>query len=271
MKATAGSTSRSGTASAACSRTTAARSRSGVGTAGRCSATSPSSRPLGELLPPHSALDGEIVIARDGASSSTCSRCGSTRPRAGSNARCGDAPRTFIAFDLLLWDGEEVHERPPRGAARRARVTPTIPALPHDAATRSEARGLDRPARPAGLDGVICKRLGLPYLPGSRDGVLKVKRHRTADCVVVGLRWKAKPTAASCWRRSCSGSTGTRASLDYVGTAAVAPSRKPDIADRVLPLSTRSPTGGSRSRTAGAPAISRRPRSGPSLRRRGAV
>src|SRR6266540_1361696 len=44
------------------------------------------------------------------------------------------------------------------------------------------------------LDGVIAKRLGLPYLPGSRDGVLKVKPFKTADCVIVGVRWKEKPT-----------------------------------------------------------------------------
>jgi ATP-dependent DNA ligase len=39
---------------------------------------------------------------------------------------------------------------------------------------------------------VVCKRLGLPYLPGSRDGVVKVKPHRTADCVIVGFRWSDK-------------------------------------------------------------------------------
>src|SRR2546427_580262 len=44
----------------------------------------------------------------------------------------------------------------------------------------------------AGLDGVVCKRLGLPYLPGSREGVLKVKKHKTADCVIVGFRWSDK-------------------------------------------------------------------------------
>ena len=46
-----------------------------------------------------------------------------------------------------------------------------------------------------GLDGVVAKRTDSPYLPGSRDAVAKVKEHRTADCVVVGVRWKAKPTA----------------------------------------------------------------------------
>ena len=45
-----------------------------------------------------------------------------------------------------------------------------------------------------GLDGVVAKRRNAPYLPGSRDGVVKVKPEKTADCVVVGVRWKAKPT-----------------------------------------------------------------------------
>ena len=44
----------------------------------------------------------------------------------------------------------------------------------------------------AGLDGVVAKRLESPYLPGSREGVVKVKPHRTADCVIVGFRWSDK-------------------------------------------------------------------------------
>jgi ATP-dependent DNA ligase len=39
------------------------------------------------------------------------------------------------------------------------------------------------------LDGVIAKRLDLPYRSGERDGMRKVKRHRTADCVVGGFRY----------------------------------------------------------------------------------
>jgi ATP-dependent DNA ligase len=38
------------------------------------------------------------------------------------------------------------------------------------------------------LDGVIAKRLDLPYRPGER-AMLKVKRLRTADCVVGGFRY----------------------------------------------------------------------------------
>jgi ATP-dependent DNA ligase len=37
-------------------------------------------------------------------------------------------------------------------------------------------------------EGVIAKQLGAPYRPGERKGMVKVKRVRTADCVVVGWR-----------------------------------------------------------------------------------
>ncbi|MEP6820343.1 MAG: ATP-dependent DNA ligase [bacterium] len=42
------------------------------------------------------------------------------------------------------------------------------------------------------LDGVIAKRLDLPYRSGERDGMQKVKRIRTADCVVGGFRYATK-------------------------------------------------------------------------------
>ncbi len=42
------------------------------------------------------------------------------------------------------------------------------------------------------LDGIIAKRLDLPYRSGERDGMQKVKRLRTADCVVGGFRYASK-------------------------------------------------------------------------------
>src|SRR5690606_23960816 len=41
-----------------------------------------------------------------------------------------------------------------------------------------------------GIDGVVAKRLDQPYLPGERS-MLKIKRIRTADCVVGGFRYEA--------------------------------------------------------------------------------
>jgi ATP-dependent DNA ligase len=40
-----------------------------------------------------------------------------------------------------------------------------------------------------GSDGVIAKRLDLPYQSGSRDGMQKIKCYRSADCVIGGFRY----------------------------------------------------------------------------------
>jgi ATP-dependent DNA ligase len=86
----------------------------------------------------------------------------------------------------------------------------------------------------AGFDGVIGKRLGLPYLPGSRDGVVKVKPYKTADCVVAGVRFKAggRKTIATLLL----GLYDDDGHLDYVGSAAVGAKKHDEIAALVLPL-----------------------------------
>jgi ATP-dependent DNA ligase len=43
---------------------------------------------------------------------------------------------------------------------------------------------------------VIAKRLDLPYKPGARDAVSKVKHHRTCDCVIVGYRTSGEKIAS---------------------------------------------------------------------------
>ncbi len=43
-----------------------------------------------------------------------------------------------------------------------------------------------------GLDGIVAKRLDLPYQSGERTGMQKYKRMRTADCVVGGFRYGSK-------------------------------------------------------------------------------
>jgi ATP-dependent DNA ligase len=44
----------------------------------------------------------------------------------------------------------------------------------------------------AALDGVVAKRIDLPYQSGNRNGMVKVKNIRTADCVVGGFRYASK-------------------------------------------------------------------------------
>ncbi len=193
----------------------------------------PELRPLGDLLPQHSAVDGEIVIARDGVLDFDSMQMRLHPAESRVRKLAAEIPAEFVAFDLLLWDGKPVHEKPLEERRveleRRAegfRLSPTT----RDA---DEAqKWLDR-FEAAGLDGVIAKRLGLPYLPGSREGVLKVKPHKTADCVIVGLRWKAKPERIATLLLGLYGDGGK---MDYVGSAAVAASRHAVIAEQVLPL-----------------------------------
>jgi ATP-dependent DNA ligase len=152
----------------------------------------PELRPLGELLPPHSALDGEIVIARDGRLDFDAMQLRLHPAESRIRRLSGEIPADFVAFDMLLWDGKPVHERPleERRVAIESRAEGFR--LSPISADVGEAQEWLAGLEAAGLDGVVCKRLGLPYLPGSRDGVVKVKPHRTADCVIVGFRWSDK-------------------------------------------------------------------------------
>ena len=192
----------------------------------------PELAPLGELLPPHSAVDGEIVIARDGIldfdSMQTRLHPAESRVR----RLAAEIPATFVAFDLLLWDGDEVWRRPleERREALLARDGFRVSPATRDLA--EARRWLDR-FEVAGLDGVVAKRLGLPYLPGSREGVVKVKEHKTADCVVVGVRWKAKGERLATLLLGLYRDDG---GLDYVGSAAVGAKTHDEILERILPL-----------------------------------
>jgi ATP-dependent DNA ligase len=44
----------------------------------------------------------------------------------------------------------------------------------------------------SGFDGVVAKRLDMPYVSGERTGMVKIKNIRTADCVVGGFRYASK-------------------------------------------------------------------------------
>ena len=152
----------------------------------------PELRPLGDKLPPHSAIDGEIVIERDGRLDFDAMQMRLHPAESRVRRLSAEIPAQFIAFDLLLWKGKPIHQQPlEKRRAALEKLPFTISPATRDA--RAAKRWLDR-LDAVGLDGVIAKRLGLPYLPGSREAVVKVKAHRTADCVVVGVRWKTKPT-----------------------------------------------------------------------------
>jgi ATP-dependent DNA ligase len=191
----------------------------------------PELRPLGERLPPRSALDGEIVIEREGALDFDALQMRLHPAESRINRLSEELPAGYVVFDVLLWQDEEVHLLPLD--ERRARVESlpfkVSPATFDESVAREWMDRLDV----AGFDGVVAKRLGSPYLPGSRDGVVKVKRHLTADCIVVGVR---RSDGGERLATLLLGLYGEGGELLYVGSAAVAPKREPEIAALVSPL-----------------------------------
>jgi ATP-dependent DNA ligase len=111
------------------------------------------------------------------------------------NKLAAETPSILIAFDLL---------RTPRGAdllgkplSERRQQLETFfdtlgdaPALRLSPAStsRAEAERWLKRAGGGALDGVVAKRLDEPYQSGER-AMVKVKRLRTADCVVGGFRY----------------------------------------------------------------------------------
>src|SRR6266849_8848791 len=67
---------------------------------------------LGEVLPPHSALDGEIVIERDGRLDFDAMQMRLHPAESRIRKLSAEIPAQFIAFDVLLWDREPWHTAP---------------------------------------------------------------------------------------------------------------------------------------------------------------
>jgi ATP-dependent DNA ligase len=72
----------------------------------------PELRPLGDLLPPHSAVDGEIVIERDGKLDFDAMQMRLHPAESRIRKLAAETPSTYIAFDVLLWNGEAIHRKP---------------------------------------------------------------------------------------------------------------------------------------------------------------
>src|SRR5579871_3543961 len=198
----------------------------------------PELRPLGELLPPGSALDGEVVIVREGALDFDAMQMRLHPAESRIRRLSSEIPAEYVVFDLLVWEGEPVWQRPlaERRAelerrARGFRLSPCTGEL-------AEARGWLERFESLGLDGVIAKRLASPYLSGSREAVVKVKEYKTADCVVLGVRWKGSREALATLLLGLYREDG---GLDYVGSCAIAAKSRKEVAAKVLPLLVEDP------------------------------
>ena len=98
----------------------------------------------------------------------------------------------------------------------------------------SDAQGWLKSAG-GGSDGVIAKRLDLAYQAGNREGMQKIKRYRTADCVIGGFRYAEKKQAG----RKVVGSLllglfDNKGLLHHVGfSSAIKAKEKPALTDQL--------------------------------------
>jgi ATP-dependent DNA ligase len=143
-------------------------------------------------------LDGELVI-RDGNRSDFDELLQRIHPAQSCVRMLAQShPAHFIVFDMLAEDGAAALDSRPL-AERRAHLEafakkrfPRRGLLELSPVTRSRSVA-ERWLRTHGArDGVVAKLLDQPYRSGSRDAMVKVKRKRTADCVVGGFRYASK-------------------------------------------------------------------------------
>jgi ATP-dependent DNA ligase len=142
------------------------------------------------------SLDGELVVALDDALSFDAlqQRIHPAQSRVSMLART--TPAFYLVFDLLREGGSAWYERPL--SERRTALERFAKIFPRDGRIRlspatTEREVVDRwfARVGGGLDGVVAKRLDLPYESGKRDGGVKIKQRRAADCVVAGFRYAA--------------------------------------------------------------------------------
>ena len=134
-------------------------------------------------------LDGEIVVVVNGVQEFELlgQRIHPAASRVERLRR--ETPASFVAFDLLAQDEEALLDRPWR--ERRARLAEVV-AAPVELTPVTEDAEAARAWLTGVSEGVIAKEADAPYLPGERLGMLKIKRVRTADCVVSAFRFGKK-------------------------------------------------------------------------------
>jgi ATP-dependent DNA ligase len=144
-------------------------------------------------------LDGEIVIPVDGRLSFD-ELLLRIHPAASRVRTLVEAHRArLVVFDLLVDERGRslvdlsLVDRRARLEAFAKRYFPRDDSIELSRASRRVGAAKDWLAGGNGdLDGVVAKRLDLPYRSGQRDGMVKIKRRRTADCVVGGYRYASK-------------------------------------------------------------------------------
>jgi len=151
--------------------------------------------PLHAQLPERCALDGEIVIARNGALDFDALQLRLHPAASRVKLLSEQTPASIVLFDVLCEDSADLRSEPFR--KRREILTSMLrsaaPPLHVTPATedRNVAADWFRRFEGAGLDGVMAKPVAGLYESDKRV-MFKVKHERDCDCVVAGFRWYKK-------------------------------------------------------------------------------
>jgi ATP-dependent DNA ligase len=146
-----------------------------------------------QFAPGRHVLDGEIVFEDEDGVAHFDVLSQRIHPAASRIERLAvETPTRFVAFDLLARDDASLLELPfeerRRALEKLAADLGGSPDLTPCVRTAAEAE----PWLHSG-EGVVAKQIAAPYRPGERGGMVKVKRLRTIDCVVMGWRPGKEP------------------------------------------------------------------------------
>ena len=144
-------------------------------------------------------IDGEIVIPEDGSLSFDALLLRIHPAKSRIAKLSAETPASLVVFDLLVdAKGKSLVDLPlaERREALESFMGSSIPdglsLMLSPVATKMATVTKWFRSVGGGLDGVVAKRLDLPYQSGMRTGMQKMKAMRTADCVVGGFRYASK-------------------------------------------------------------------------------
>ena len=151
--------------------------------------------PLHAQLPERCALDGEIVIARNGALDFDALQLRLHPAASRVKLLSKQTPASIVLFDVLCEDNADLRSEPfhKRREILTSMLRSAAPPLHVTPATedRNVAADWFRRFEGAGLDGVMAKPVAGLYESDKRV-MFKVKHERDCDCVVAGFRWYKK-------------------------------------------------------------------------------
>jgi ATP-dependent DNA ligase len=180
-------------------------------------------------------LDGELIIPLGGRLAFDALQARLHPAESRIRKLAAETPADCMLFDMLVdTDGTVLADRPlarRRDALARFHARHGAAGLLLSPCTAAHGQAAEWLAAAGGaLDGVVAKRADGRYAPGER-AMIKVKQHRTADCVVGGFRYGADSRLVGSLLLGLYDDSGR---LDHVGfTSGIADSDRADLTARL--------------------------------------